>query len=274
MDSTNHTFDRAAPAEAAFEGYVNPIVAEAIEHASALEDGADAETLHKLRIALRRLRTLLWAYRPILNGEFDNEQRALFKSLANAAGNTRYWDILISLVEKNGEAALLEALKRNRNETAKKSVETLRNNELGNFLQESVNEVHRELTNAPDCTPLKKFARKRVKAAQEQLKRRMRHARKVGSSDYDSYHDVRKAGKKVRYLIEFFEPLLGKTQRKSMKSLKRLQKLFGALNDVVASHELLSAHRASLPRGANAKDALRSLKKEQKRRINAVAKFL
>lgn len=274
MTSTNHTFDRGASAEGNFEAYANPLVAEALEHASALEDGADAETLHKLRVALRRMRTLLWAYRPILDEKFDDEQRALFKSLANAAGNTRDWDILIGLVKEGGDGALLDALKKNRNKTAKKSAETLRNSRLDNSLFEAVNEAHRELENAAARTPLRKFARKRVKAAQKQLKRRMHHARRVGSSDYDSYHGVRKAGKKVRYLVEFFEPLLNKEQRKSMKNLKRLQKLFGALNDVVASHELLSAQRASLPRRANAEDALRSLEKEQKHRIKAASKLL
>jgi CHAD domain-containing protein len=90
--------------------------------------------------------------------------------------------------------------------------------------------------------------------------------RKADSSDYNSYHGVRKARQKVRYLIDFFEPLLDKKRRKMLKNLKRLQKLFGALNDVVASQELLSARRASLPRCANAEHALHSLEKEQRRR--------
>jgi CHAD domain-containing protein len=64
----------------------------------------------------------------------------------------------------------------------------------------------------------------------------------------------------------FLEPLLDKKRRKKLKNLKRLQKLFGALHDVVASQELLSPHRASLPRCANAEDALHSLEKEQRRR--------
>ncbi|CAB3809008.1 hypothetical protein LMG27177_06676 [Paraburkholderia fynbosensis] len=123
-------------------------------------------------------------------------------------------------------------------------------------------------------TPLTKFAQKRVTAAQDQLKKRMHRASKASSSDYSSYHDVRKAGKKVRYLIEFFEPVLKKKQRQSLKNLKQLQKRFGALNDVVASRDLLDAHRASLPDGVDAKAALRALKKKQIRRIKAASKLL
>jgi hypothetical protein len=59
-----------------------------------------------------------------------------------------------------------------------------------------------------------------------------------------------------------------------MKSLKRLQKLFGALNDVVASRNLLAAHGSSLTDGANPNGALRALEEEEKRRIRAASRML
>jgi CHAD domain-containing protein len=273
-EQTNNAAGREQLAETNFATFADPLVNEAIEGASALKDTADAEKLHKLRVALRRLRTLLWAYRPILDEKFDNKQRALFKFFANAAGNTRDWDILISLVAKDSGEALVGAMQKQRDETARKSSETLSNSQLEKTLRDAIHEANRELNTAPARTPLSVFARKRVLAAQKQLKKRMHHAAKVGSSDYSSYHDVRKAGKKVRYLIEFFEPLLEKKQRKGVKRLKRLQKQFGALNDVVASRDLLSSHRSAFPEGVNAEQALRSLKKEQKRRIKSAAKLL
>jgi CHAD domain-containing protein len=124
-DDTNPAVQRESVAEANFATYADPLVSEAIEEASALKDTADAEKLHKLRVALRRLRTLLWAYRPILDKEFDNEQRALLKFLASAAGNTRDWDILIGLVEEKSDEKLLSACKQNRDDTADKSRQTL-----------------------------------------------------------------------------------------------------------------------------------------------------
>ncbi|MBC8642549.1 CHAD domain-containing protein [Caballeronia sp. EK] len=266
-DDTNPAVQRESVAEANFATYADPLVSEAIEEASALKDTADAEKLHKLRVALRRLRTLLWAYRPILDKEFDNEQRALLKFLASAAGNTRDWDILIGLVEEKSDEKLLSACKQNRDDTADKSRQTLMNTDLRKLLREAIREANRELNTSSERTPLSKFARKRVSAAQKQLKKRMQHASKVGSSDYNSYHNVRKAGKKVRYLIEFFEPLLQKRQRKSLKELKQLQKRFGGLNDVVASRDLLTANQGSLPEGASVDAALRLLKKKQKRRL-------
>ncbi|WOD14173.1 CHAD domain-containing protein [Paraburkholderia kirstenboschensis] len=273
-DDGTQTRGAEALAEANFATYANPVVTEAIEEAAALRNDADAEKLHKLRVALRRMRTLLWAYRPILDAKYDNEQRDLFKSLASAAGNTRDWDILIELVENDGDETLLGAFRKHRNETAEKSAETLRNSHLDRTLRDAVSEANRELSTSSGRTPLTKFVQKRVKAAQDQLKKRMHHASKAGGSDYSSYHDVRKAGKKVRYLIEFFEPLLKKQQRHGLKNLKQLQKRFGELNDVVASRDLLNTHRASLPDGVGTKAALRALKKKQKRRIKAASKLL
>jgi CHAD domain-containing protein len=263
-----------ALAEANFATYADPLIGEATAQATALEDDADAERLHKLRVALRRLRTLIWAYRPMLKDDFDTQQRAILKFLASAAGNTRDWDILIELVEEKSDAALLDAFRESRAETSEKSRETIANAKLKHVLHETLSEANRELNTASRRTPLTKFARQRVAAAQKQLRKRMRIASKAKRSNYASLHDVRKAGKKVRYLVEFFEPLLAARQRKSLKGLKRMQKRFGALNDVVASRDLLERHRESLPDGASADRALRSLKKEQKRRMKAATKML
>ncbi|MDR5759788.1 CHAD domain-containing protein [Caballeronia sp. LZ035] len=263
-----------ALAEASFSTYADPLIGEASAQAAVLEDSTDAEDLHKLRVALRRLRTLLWAYRPILKKDFDDQQRVLLKYLAGAAGNTRDWDILIELVDKKGSAPLLDAFREQRTATAAKSRDTLSHAKLKQMLHESLSEANRELNTAPRRTPLTQFARKRVASAQKQLSKRIRLAAKAKGADYTQLHDIRKAGKKVRYLVEFFEPLLGGKQRKTLKGLKRMQKRFGALNDVVASRALLEQHLDALPDGAAAQKALRSLRKEQKRRTKAAVKLL
>lgn len=98
-------------AEAEFGKHATPLVHEAIAQASTLDADPDAAVLHKLRVALRRLRTLLWAYRPMLDKVFDNKQRAIYKFLANAAGDTRDGDILIKLLTELDEPDLAGALR-------------------------------------------------------------------------------------------------------------------------------------------------------------------
>lgn len=268
--------DRAseASAESSFSSYADPLVHEALQQAAALEGSAEAEQLHKLRVALRQLRTLLWAYGPTLDKDFASQQRALLKFCASAAGSTRDWDIVIDLVGESGGSALVDAFRRNRTEASETSRETLSNANLKKVLREAIAEVNRELNTQASRTPLTQFARHRVTAAEKQLKKRIRVAMKSGTSDYACFHEVRKAGKKVRYLIEFFDPLLAKKQRKGHKHLKRLQKRLGSLNDVVASRHLLKTHRATLPDSEAIDQALRSLKKEQKRRMKAASALL
>jgi hypothetical protein len=76
-----------SPADA-FVLLAGSISAEAARRARALHSKADPEVLHKLRVALRRMCSLWWAYWPLLDGKDSELQRGEFKSLANAAGNT------------------------------------------------------------------------------------------------------------------------------------------------------------------------------------------
>lgn len=91
-------------AQSHFSSFAEPLVAEAVEHTAALRADEHAEVLHKLRVSLRRLRSLLWAYRPLLDRDLDDKQRALFKKLAGAAGKTRDRDILLELLDETSGA--------------------------------------------------------------------------------------------------------------------------------------------------------------------------
>jgi CHAD domain-containing protein len=140
-------------------------------------------------------------------------------------------------------------------------------------LTSGLKEANHQLNTGRHRVPVERFARKRIGAARSQLKKRIKRARRAKRSDYAAYHEVRKAGKKVRYLIEFFEPDITPRMRSKVKSLKRLQKRFGALNDVVASRDLLS--QGTLPVGsAAAKHAMRALDAEQKQRFKAARKAI
>ncbi|MEI5997386.1 CHAD domain-containing protein [Paraburkholderia bengalensis] len=263
-------------AQAHFSHYAAPLIDNAVSCVAALQRDHDAEVLHKMRVSLRRLRTLLWAYRPLLDETFDEQQRALFKFFANAAGKTRDWDILIGLLDSTADARdqARDALRAARAETFEASRETIESANVKTALREALKEANRELNTAHERTPLPKFARKRLGAAQKSMEKRMKRAAHAKRSDYASFHEVRKAGKKLRYLTEFFEPMLAKKQLKSIKGLKKLQKRFGELNDVVASEQLLRDHLNVFPDEAASARALDALAKERKRRMRAAAKLL
>jgi CHAD domain-containing protein len=276
----NTEASRAVPhddtAEAHFSHYAAPLIDSALACAAALRANPDAEVLHKLRVSLRRLRSLLWAYRPLLDATFDAQQRALFKFFASAACKTRDWDILIGLLEETAgtQGQPRDALETARARSLDASRETLAHANVKSALRDALKEANRELNTAHERTPLPKFARKRLASARKSMKKRMKRAAHAKRSDYGSYHEVRKAGKKLRYLIEFFEPVLKKKQVKSVSSLKKLQKRFGQLNDVVASEQLLRDNQSVFSDEALSARALDSLAKERKRRMRAAARLL
>ncbi|SAK81416.1 CHAD domain-containing protein [Caballeronia temeraria] len=264
----------SATAEARFGDLASPLIEEATRHASALDGNTDPEMLHKLRVALRRLRTLFWAYRPLLEEEFDTRQRALFKYLATSAGSARDWDILLELLHALHVEGLDESVKTHRAAVLATSIETIANADVKHVLLSGLKEAKHQLNTGRRRVPVERFAKKRISAARGQLKKRIKQALRAKESNYAAYHEVRKAGKKVRYLIEFFEPDIAPGLRKKVKSLKRLQKRFGALNDVVASRGLLADSQGALPDDIDTKQATRALKTEQKHRFKAARKAI
>ena len=260
-------------AESTFAALAAPLVDEALSHNASIHADASPESLHQLRVALRRLRSLWWAYGPLLDRQENTRQRSLYRFLADAAGKTRDWDILLELLaaEKNEEseagalgaapACLLEARER----ALATSRETLVNADIRNVLHGALASTSKELNTAPERHALQKFAAKRVHVAEKSLRKRMRKASRAKRADYELLHDVRKAGKKVRYLIELFGPVLDDVGHDhTLKRLKKLQQCFGELNDVTASIALLRENTNLFSDETEAHAALALLKERRK----------
>jgi CHAD domain-containing protein len=268
---------REASAQQAFGSYAAPLIGDTIALANAVHDDASPEALHKLRVSLRRLRSLWWAFAPLLDKGENARQRAVFQFLATAAGKTRDWDILIGLLRGQAGAAqeLRSKLEHIRGEALTVSRDTLLNADVKHLLRDAFASTTAQLNTAhAPRIALHKFAAKRVKASERTLNKRIKRARRAKRSNYAAFHDVRKAGKKLRYLFEFFGPHLQDGRKHPLKRLKRLQKRFGELNDTVASATLLHDNAALLAGSGDLDAALKCLDKQRKRRLRAAAELL
>ncbi len=268
--------DGSASAEAAFASLASPLVDTAISHAAKIKEDPSPEELHALRVALRRLRSLWWAYRPLLEKGQNTRQRALYKYLANVAGKTRDWDILHELLSsrRGAKGEVPAALQNARAEALATSRETLSNVDVKHLLREALTSATKELNTAHGRTALREFADERISSSEKALRKRMKRASHAKRSNYAAFHDVRKEGKKLRYLIEFFGPVLNGSYGRTLKRLKKIQKRFGALNDVVASEGLLRQNAGLLADTGVTDSTLKWLEKERKRRLRAAAKLL
>jgi CHAD domain-containing protein len=265
-------------AQARFSAYAKPLVDEALRRSARCTPVApDAEDLHKLRVALRRLRTLLWVWRPLLKRDMAQLERGYLKRVGAAAGAARDWDIASQMLGEldTDEAAVAgERLDAVRVAARDSACTTLAAADLRHALREMLHKVNQALNTAHRRASIEDLASERANAARRDLKKRMRRASKAGKGDYAAWHDVRKAAKKLRYTLEFFASILPRSDVKRLKALKKLQKRFGYLNDAVATERLLQDHREIFADDASADAALSALRKERKCLQRRAAKLI
>ncbi|HEV3427499.1 MAG TPA: CHAD domain-containing protein [Paraburkholderia sp.] len=262
-------------AQARFSGYAKPLVDEALRRSAHLDPSAD--DLHKLRVALRRLRTLLWIWRPLLDREMAALDRGYLKRVGAAAGSARDWDIATQMLgELDAESANVagERLEAARLAARESACATLTAADLRHALREMLHKVNQSLNTASRRASIERLADKSVRAARIGLKKRVRRAGKAKKSDYAAWHEVRKAAKKLRYTLEFFAPMLVRRDAKRLKPLKKLQKRFGDLNDAVATEHLLQDHREIFADDTSADAALDALRQERKWRQRRAGKLI
>ncbi|QBQ99091.1 CHAD domain-containing protein [Paraburkholderia pallida] len=273
MDTTDRQSEtRREDARTLFPRLGKPLVNEVLKHR--MHGHATVEDLHALRVALRRMRTLLWAWRPLLDRDAVERDRAFLRRVAAAAGGARDWDIAMTLVDTEDREFQGERVDAARRKARKSAETTLSAADLKHTLPDILNAVKSGLKTGRASMPATRFARKRVLAAREALGKRIRRARKADKREYDAWHDVRKGAKKLRYLLEFFSPMASHGYKGKLRSLKKIQKKFGLLNDAVATERLLTNHRDVFVNDAAAQAALTKLHKECRRRQRAASNML
>lgn len=220
-----------------------------------LED-VDTEFLHDLRVAVRRSRAL----QRELHGVFEPGRlrhfRAGFKELQAVTGPTRDLDVqLLEFDELTDDlppaiapdvAPLRALLERRREDERARMVAELTAPRTANLLQDWAQYLD-GLTTAdeeqrPDAAhPVGQVAGRRITKV---YKRMVRMGEAIDdASPHEALHDLRKQGKELRYLLEFFSSLYPADVHKPMvSSLKALQDVLGRFQDrEVQALELRSA---------------------------------
>ncbi|WCM18306.1 CHAD domain-containing protein [Paraburkholderia bryophila] len=195
-------------------------------------------------------------------------QRREFKLLADAAGKTRDWDILMRVLVsdesmKLSVTSLIENVERCRANALIGSRAAIDSAGVDRLLRRHVHELFDQLQAKVFDVTLASFASKRVDAAERALKERMRRALVHQIPEYSELHQLRIAGKKLRYLLEFFLPVLGSRSQKSIEILTGLQDDLGNLNDIVASETLLHRYATSLGDSTSLEQAMKYLSEQK-----------
>ena len=260
-----------------FSSLATPVVAEAVRRARELTTHCDPEGFHQLRVAFRKLRALYWAYSPYLGEEATAQATEEFKRLAAVAGGTRDWDIAGDLLKaaqasRASMGLLVAAASEKRAQAVAHSQTMIKSDDVEAFLNDVLLRAQATLESSCNDLPIREFAEDRVRRAQRALKKRSRFASRNETAHEEDLHDVRKAGKKLRYLLEFFQPVIKDGHDRTVKELTSVQNKLGQFNDIAASETLIRGASFNDVPPEVVQESLQWLEKQKCRRMRAASR--
>lgn len=204
----------------------------------------DPEFVHQARVALRRLRSALKLFAPVLPSEFVTAYGQTWQTLASALGEARNLDVFLTEIlppvvdafpDDSDTRRLGKKVQQRSKEARKSIVKLLAVREYPQLLIEFTSAIH-SLGEATQSS-LPDFASQQI----THLAHRARNCAKYHQSlSQAQRHRMRIAFKKLRYTIEFFSPLLSRKQFSAYTTaLERLQDELGQINDYATANEII-----------------------------------
>jgi CHAD domain-containing protein len=227
----------------------------------------DSEFLHDFRVAVRRTRSLQRQLKHVFPPEPLERFRADFRWLQQVTGPVRDLDVYLLELEEGGELAPLRGLLAERRERERRRMlRALRSERtaaiLAGWAAFVTGLVDRPETDRPDAArPIADVAGARIAAV---YKRMVKDGNAIGDeSPAEALHELRKLGKELRYLLEFFASLFpGKVVKPMVRTLKGLQDTLGRFQDREVQADVLLGlgdEVAALDRGPAALMAMGTL---------------
>src|ERR1700752_3892802 len=218
---------------------------ELLEWRKAALDWSDPEGVHSMRVASRRLRSMLRDFLPYLPKRSFASALKQFKRLADALGEVRDQDVAIHVleeIEKQAPAEHATALKQFIEK--RKELREHHRNELKALLgKNELKELESDFTTAiEEATLMAERRRKRApppaftKVSQSIIRDRLKELEKRSDGlfkplDVEALHDLRIATKRLRYAIELLAPCFPRAISSHAKRAARIQTALGDLHD-------------------------------------------
>jgi CHAD domain-containing protein len=208
-----------------------------------LDDRSDPEALHDFRVAIRRLRSLLRAYRPQLESAIRPKDRRRLRNIQRATGGGREAEVALEWLTKqqkdlapehlaglNWLSATLMARRR--------ECEHALDGEVRETFRRTVDKLEERLAimkseqNLLAERPQVSFARTLANLTEAHATDLLVQLSQIARmDDAEQLHQARILGKRLRYLLEPIRAYVNQAQP-VVKGTKRLQDVLGDLNDV------------------------------------------
>jgi CHAD domain-containing protein/CYTH domain-containing protein len=210
-----------------------------------LERGEDPEALHDFRVALRRLRSVIRAYRPYLKGSAKKKQRARLRALAASTNAARDLEVQMEWLTKrarglapeagSGAAHLLERLTTRADDTPRPTALRQEFDPVRGSLRKSLSRSRLRLDD--DETFLSATGR----LLAERAARLKETLDSISSAENgEELHRARIEAKRLRYLLEPVSK--GAPEARALvKEMKSLQDVLGELQDTRVLSQSIAA---------------------------------
>jgi CHAD domain-containing protein len=204
----------------------------------------DSEFLHDFRVAVRRTRAGLSQLKGVLPDEINTRFSDFFSWLGQITGPTRDLDVHLLNFE-NYKQSLPESIREDINPLydfllgkQKKAQQELAKHLRSDKYLNTLSDWEAYLNEASHSNPTEMNSQLSIKAlADRRIWKMFNRILKEGQaitreSPPEALHELRKTGKKLRYLMEFFQSLYPEQQIKHLiKHLKNLQEVLGDFQD-------------------------------------------
>lgn len=244
MEETAAVQDAASPNALA---WAVEVLRGRFEEVYALRDEAalqteDIEGVHKIRVAIRRLRSALRDFAPFLNKHFLKDAKKNLKRLADTLGAARDLDVEIAALEKLRAKAAHESVRTALGRLIEKS--RARREAMQPALIEILSPLAIEPVRERFLKALDETIGAGGKAAnisprdmgREVISNGLDEFRSLSDSLYEPFkcerlHELRIAAKRLRYAIELFTVCFGAGIEPSAESIAEMQTHLGELHD-------------------------------------------
>src|SRR5581483_4495661 len=212
-----------------------------------LATAADREALHDFRVALRRLRSWIRAFRPDLSNTVSGKLERRLRRIADATGESRDHEVHIAWVRREqrslsvsarvGATTLLSRLR-----ASKADADLALHRELDESFDKTVEKLadalQRYEARVDDDAP--RFGREAAALIERHATALDEAIHRIGGqADRAEAHAARIAAKRLRYLLEAFDALVPGIAP-IIDDLKTLQDLLGELHDAQIFAESIS----------------------------------
>jgi len=203
-----------------------------------LDDLRDKEALHDFRVALRRLRSWMRAFRPALEDTVDAKMERRLKRIAEATGSSRDLEVHVAWVAsarrslsdtaRVGATWLLQRLRRDKRE-ADANFRSVIDRKFDNAATDAEAALsHYEASVGEDGDRFATVAAEMIESQMVALSNAIE--RVTGQGDRAEAHTTRIAAKRLRYLLEGVESA-SPAAPALIEELKTLQDTLGELHD-------------------------------------------